>query len=468
MSLVLKNISDAPADLDLLSRFYEGLYIAGFPDPNERESLANMKHYLSLRREGWYGPNSYHIILALDGDRTVAASVSDYLAKPNCGVIEFLLVDEAMRGTGIGKTVHAATIEAFDADARRAGRGSLDGVVIELNDPFRVAPQDDNYDPFERALIWDRWGYKRICFPYIQPALSEEQEPATCLLLAMKPIAARLQSEIPAVLAGDAVGEYMRWAMRIDNPEANPIFVEMRKFLSAQSTVPLEPLSLYIGRDPARPLSIKPVTRADDPDFKTGTDVYARAFPPGPTVIDVRMFAHALQWSVGRTDLHYHFWALANGPGEPIAGMASFFVMQDFAFGGYLAFEPPLRGTGRTGIVLKRIEEQIIRDEREARQHYIECVPNSSEEAVFHHLGFTPVPVRYVQPPTMDDEHFGSGEGPQITLLCKRLGSDYGRTPFSADQFLADLKVWLREVYRIDEPEESPTFRIAAATVSRV
>jgi hypothetical protein len=144
MSLVLQDISDAPDDLDRLSRFYDGLYVAGFPDPNERESLANMKRYLRLRRECWYGSNNYHIILALDGDRAVAASVSDYLAKPNCGVIEFLLVDETVRSTGLGKLVHSATIEAFDADARRIGRSGVDGVVIELNDPFLVAPQDDN------------------------------------------------------------------------------------------------------------------------------------------------------------------------------------------------------------------------------------------------------------------------------------------------------------------------------------
>lgn len=37
---------------------------------------------------------------------------------------------------------------------------------------------------------------------------------------------------------------------------------------------------------------------------------------------------------VGRTDLHYHFWALRAGPREPITGMASFFVMQKFEFGG--------------------------------------------------------------------------------------------------------------------------------------
>src|SRR5580700_8093942 len=98
MSLVMIDISDKGEDLERLTRFYDELYEAGFPDPNERESLENMKEYLRLKRRGWYGSNNYHIILSFDGDRPVAASVSDYLAIPNCGVIEFLLVDESLHG----------------------------------------------------------------------------------------------------------------------------------------------------------------------------------------------------------------------------------------------------------------------------------------------------------------------------------------------------------------------------------
>jgi GNAT superfamily N-acetyltransferase len=467
MSLVIKDISDGPEDLDRLSRFYHNLYIAGFPDPNERESLCNMKRYLKLRRDGWYGKNHYHILLALDGDRTVAASVSDYLAIPNFGIIEFLLVDESLRGRGIGRLLHDATVEKLDADARRNGRSGVDGIVIELNDPFLVAPHDDNYDPFERAMIWNRWGYGRLCFPYVQPALSADQQPVTCLLLAMKPIAAGLKHAVSPALMCDVLAGYLRWAMRIDAPEANPTFAAMMQFMSKQSSIQIEPLAVYIGRDPDKPLAIKPIESTSDPAFKIATDLYARAFPPGPTVIDVEMFGHALQWFVGRRDCHYHLWGLAIHPDDPIAGMASFFVTPRFGFGGYLALEPPLKGTRRSGIIVKRIEEQIIRDEPNAHKHYIECVPNSSEEAVFLNLGFTPVPVRYHQPPTSAAEQFGTGAGPEITLLIKRLGCDRDSTLPSADDFLEDLKILLADVYRLSEPEQSQTFQIARATYGR-
>lgn len=467
MNIVFKDISDEPEELERLSRFYDELYIAGFPDPDERESLANMKRYLKLRREGWYGRNNYHIILALDGDRTVGASVNDYLATPNCGIIEFLLVAEALWGKGIGRKLHEATISAFDADARRIGRNGVDAVVIELNDPFRVAPLNDNFDPFERAMIWDRWGYGRLCFPYVQPALSDDQEPVDCLLLGMKPIAAGLKNEVPPSTVSDVVAGYMRWAMRIDQPELDPTFVTMKESLSKLSTVRIEPLSVYVGRNPARPLTAKPIKTPADPDFKIATDLYARAFPPGPTVIDVRMFAQALKWAEG-ADWHYHLWALAEAPGRPIAGMISFFVMPQFGFGGYMALESPLRGTGRARIAMKRVEEQIIRDEPEALRQYIECVPNSHEEGVFKALGFYPVPVRYYQPQIFDEKGFGSGRGPQITALTKRLGCDYGDAALSSEEFLRDLKVWLATVYRIADPQASETFKIAQSTFGTV
>jgi hypothetical protein len=42
MALTVRDLTDAPSDLAQLARFHEDLYVAGFPDPDEQESLANM------------------------------------------------------------------------------------------------------------------------------------------------------------------------------------------------------------------------------------------------------------------------------------------------------------------------------------------------------------------------------------------------------------------------------------------
>src|SRR5215831_18986085 len=80
-----REIDASPGGLAELSRFYRRAYVREFPDPDERESLANMKRYLRLKAQGWYGRNNYHIVLAeLDGE-PIGGSVVDYLAEPNAG-----------------------------------------------------------------------------------------------------------------------------------------------------------------------------------------------------------------------------------------------------------------------------------------------------------------------------------------------------------------------------------------------
>ena len=98
----VRDLGAGAADLEILQLFYEDLYTAAFPDPDERESLANMKRYLELKASGWYGANNYHVRVLVDGGHTAAGSVSDYLAGPNTGVIEFLVVAPDARRRGLG------------------------------------------------------------------------------------------------------------------------------------------------------------------------------------------------------------------------------------------------------------------------------------------------------------------------------------------------------------------------------
>jgi hypothetical protein len=462
-----KELTSSPEGLELLVRFYSEIYEKGLPDPNERESLENMKRYLKLKKEGWYGDNSYHIILVLEGDKIIAGSVSDYLAFPNCGVIEFILVNDDIRGRGIGKKLHDATLEAFNGDARNNGYPHIEGVAIELNDPYQVAPSDDYCDPFERAMIWDRWGYRRLRFPYTQPALSEDQSQVSCLLLAMKFDASKYRAGLPSPLVLDVLEGYSKWAMRIQDPKSHPVFKSMQDYLSALPVVSAESLSVYIGRDPDKPLYVSAVETPDSPVYEAVTGIYARAFPPGPTAIGVDMFKMALVSYSDRKDVRYHLWALSDKSGSPASGMVSFFTMQRFGFGGYLALEPPLKGSRRTGIILRRIEECMIRHSADAQHYYIECLPGSSEEAIFRRLGFWPTPITYYQPVLTKETLFVPETGPRVTLMMKRLGHGYAGEDFSPDDFLEDLTVLLTEVYSLRNPQSSGTFQIAKETLKR-
>ena len=77
---------------------------------------------------------------------------------------------------------------------------------------------------FVRALVWHRWGYGVADFPYVQPALSADQQPVRTLLLMAKPCGpadgppSPGASSVPVELLIAALHEYLRWAMRIAEP----------------------------------------------------------------------------------------------------------------------------------------------------------------------------------------------------------------------------------------------------------
>jgi len=97
-----------------------------------------MQRYLRHKRGSFYGRSNYHILLATQGDRIVGGSVSDYLAEPNAGVIEFLFSAPSLRGQGIGKALLDETERVLERDARERRGRRLFAIVAEMNDPLRA------------------------------------------------------------------------------------------------------------------------------------------------------------------------------------------------------------------------------------------------------------------------------------------------------------------------------------------
>jgi GNAT superfamily N-acetyltransferase len=227
-------------DLRSLATAYADLFVTAFPDPDERESLENIIEALRLKAEGWYGENSYHVLVAEQDGHVTGAVIADYLAVPNAGVVEFLVVDPNWRCGGVGGRLLAAAEDAMAAAAAVRGR-ALDLVVAEIDDPAMVGPdQSTAMDPVERCLVWDHWGYRRLTFRYIQPALSPGGQPVTCLLLMAKAISSRFDDQLPADYVITLVGEYLRWAMRIRDPASHDVFRAMAAELSRASDVKLQ------------------------------------------------------------------------------------------------------------------------------------------------------------------------------------------------------------------------------------
>lgn len=456
------DIQNSANDLALLEDFYHGAYIAGFPDPDERESLANMLRYLQLRSDGWYGQNHYHIVIAKDDDQIIGAAVCDYLADPNVGVIEFLLVSDACRGTGVGRALHDETQRLLERDAETRCSSRLAGIVIEMNDPYRVELRTDNMDPFRRAEIWGKWGYRVLQFPYVQPALSDNQAPVDYLLLCIKPVGMDWNETIPTETVRQIVFGYLKWAMRIDDPSANGLFQQMFSSPIGKPWISVMPLARYIGHDPLLPFDVVPITSDRDPKLRELMQVYFRSFPGGDTAISPDAFARTLRRiGSGQPGLRYHLWGIRHAKDDPLSGIASFYTLSSAGFGGYIALEAPLRGTGRCGLLLARIEEQMVRDQSGIRGWYIECDQESEAATAFERLGFVPVFDNYIQPSLhiFNDELPDESRGPELVLMYKHLSAVTTSRVHTRAQMIADVREIVSKVYGIEDPDSTPTLQ---------
>lgn len=238
-----RELGAGDADIALLEDFYRTLYCDEFPDPDEREALENMCEYLRLKATGWYGANNYHILLLLDAGRPVGGSISDYLALPNAGVIEFLLIAADYRQRGLGAKLLAWTEQLLQADAARVHPHQSFCIAAEMHDPALPDRHATAMDTQTRARIWGRWGYARLAFDYVQPALSAQQEAVRHLWLIAK--CAQGDRQIEASRLIQLIHEYLVWAMRIQQPDHCVEYNEMERALRRADAVQLLPLTTH-------------------------------------------------------------------------------------------------------------------------------------------------------------------------------------------------------------------------------
>lgn len=444
------------ASLALLSSFYTGLYEQQFPDYDERESLENMRNYLQLKAKGWYGRNSYHIVIAFDGSSMVAACVSDYFHLPNTGVIEFLLVSPDSRGRGHGKAMLDEMIRIFHADAVVGGHAQADYVMGEMNDPFLTDPAEDNLDPFERAQIWGRWGFGVLDFPYVQPPLDQDKGVVSNLLLMARPLGYDSVSCVPAQVVKQVVYDYLKWAMRFDEPAAEPNFRNMAAYLERQPNVRWTALQAYTGTSPELPLQCTEILKPEEVNLIR--PVYEECFAVKPDLsVGVDEFRRLIEQPPDGV-ARYHLWALQTHPGATVEGMSSFFSFPWGGFGGYLAFIGSLRGTGRLRLLLAQMEQRMLRDHPGAKGWYIECDPGGVENGIFSHAGFQRLEIDYRQPDlTLRDT---STDLRPLNLFYKPFGRVYSprRTPSGAELLVAVADIF-RAVYGIRRAVEHPAYR---------
>ena len=453
----LRELSDSDSDAATLRLFYASVYVREFPDPDERESLANMETYLRVRKpKGWYGKNNYHIIVAELAGRTAALCVADYVADANVGIIEFLVVVPEVRGFGLGHQMMDYIESLFVADARRAHGTHLRGIVAEMNDPFRAALLDDNMDPFDRALLWHGWGFRLLDMPYVQPPLSEAQGPVECLVLIARPLLPPFD-EWPADAVLALIRDYLIYAMRFENPATNPHFVTMARWLAGRTEVPLRSLAAFVGREPAIPWI--EVRDRRDTAFVSAMRLYRSAFEGNISISDEDFAVFLDVRSSPGLRYVYHLWVARHPVGDEVLGLASFFTFGHCGFGGYTVRRRIPRPDPDIpfAVGIASVEERMRRDNPNIEGWFIECNPQERKQpaSIFYRYGFREVAIEYRQPP-LPGSPYDFKNAAVLNLLYKPFGSRFRAPTLSVGTFLAAMEDVFRVVYDVAQPTRSP------------
>jgi hypothetical protein len=237
------------------------------------------------------------------------------------------------------------------------------------------------------------------------------------------------------------VHEYLRWAMRIDDPDDCVEFQDMAATLGRTDQVTQLPLDRYVGRDAT--LDVRSV--CDEREFAAAMSRYRATFPPGPLTVPETDFRLALGGG------GYHLWTLRRRPDDPEAdGIASFFSLPDAGFVGYLALTGPLRRIGALRPLVARIETQLLADRATVRGWYAEVGPDT-DITPYRQIGCHELAVDYRQPVP-------------VRLVFKPTGRVYCPPRLTAGDLLTDIASILTSVYGIADPDGHPTLtRLADA-----
>jgi len=449
---VVIDLDCSESPLRLLRAFHAGVYTREFPDPDERELLANMEDYLRRKSEGWHGRNNYHILLLLQEESGEIAGgvVADYFACSNVGVIEFMVVDPAQQGRGLGRRLLSEITHRFRVDAVRAGYAALCGICGEVNDPYRRCEVQEHLDAFARLRMWHGFGFGLLDFPYVQPALSEGQEAVHGLGLMFRPETEECRSSVPARFVRQFVADYQVWAMRIPEPEARPEFRRIAEWLRPHRDVRLLDMLDYIGEEPEPLFHPVEIRDGDHTRLAQFARVYQECFSNDETAVEVSEFSRGTcTITDGPLPHHYWLWGIIAAGEAELSGLASFFSFPHCGFGGYVAIAAPLRGKGCFRRLLRLMERQIVQVNEVASGWYVECEPDSVEAAIFKHCSFTEVPMTYRQP-RLHTDMTGVSEGKHLELLYKPFGRVYGPPELSLEDLQRDLREILTRIYYLD------------------
>lgn len=171
---------DDPVSAALLKRAYNEVYLPAFPIASERENLGQWVARLKRGKDDIVivGEN----LKDPDKANIKGICVGVYFAISDVGLLSYYAVRPDCQGQGIAKVMINRVKELMLE--RAEGHGNiLKGVFIEVNDPKKVAANQDSFDPATRVSVSHKLGARDIPVSYVQPPLQPGAEKCANLKL---------------------------------------------------------------------------------------------------------------------------------------------------------------------------------------------------------------------------------------------------------------------------------------------
>ncbi|NJO32825.1 MAG: hypothetical protein HC869_06470 [Rhodospirillales bacterium] len=216
----------------VLEQFFAA-YDSSFVLENEKESFLGFAQCLALNDEpryqdlrSEYGPFREFVVVVRESSGAVVGGLNFIifsLNDPDHGGpslslnLNYIFVPPSQRRRGVFKAmvadVPSLAVSLFNHTNANdipegwtvPGRSPSMYTFIEQNDPYRMSPEDyaldthaTGLDQLARIALWTRQGARIVDFPYVQPALTADQEADPNLVYAV--LGARSSSLHPALL----------------------------------------------------------------------------------------------------------------------------------------------------------------------------------------------------------------------------------------------------------------------------
>jgi hypothetical protein len=258
-------LSNKNPDQKRLRALYSDLLSPNFPNKDHLESYENFQYYLNPPLNCFFARS--HVIIIESDSVPIACLILEYYPICNCGLVSYMVVDEKYRGkrlanilTSKAKDILFLEHEIRKNDLEKHDLGTENYTLLksylEMNEQeqifeilsglppllFLETEKEDDVDPIMdpkvRLVVYDRMGFKKIPFDYVQPNLSDKQVPVHLYLMVSNDLAHKDQDG--TFLDSNSLLVFI-WEFAL---EVSPKFFHTQTFINMKSTIKSKKLKL--------------------------------------------------------------------------------------------------------------------------------------------------------------------------------------------------------------------------------